>query len=58
MPVPLVVPSMIFKALVVSPLIRTAAAACIVVVVAIRVMTIVPLASGEGGDSDGGLAVA
>ena len=58
MPVPLVVPPTIFKALVVSPLICAATAACIVVVVTIRVVTIVPLASGVGGDGDGGLAVA
>ncbi len=58
MHVPLIVLPTIFNALVVSPMICTAAAACIVVVVAIRVGTIVPLASGVGGDGDGGLAVA
>ncbi len=55
MPVPLVVPPTIFNALVVSPMICTAAAACIIVVIAIQVVIIVPLASGVGGDSDGGL---
>jgi hypothetical protein len=58
MPVPLVVPPTIFNALVVSPMIRAAAAACIVVVIAIQVVTIAPLASGMGGDDNGGLAIA
>jgi hypothetical protein len=57
MPVPLVVPPTIFNALVVSSTIHTAAAVCIVVVIAIGVMTIAPLASGVGGDRDGGLTV-
>jgi hypothetical protein len=58
MPVPLVVPPMIFNALVVSPTICATTAVCIVVVVAIQVMTIMSLASGIGGDGDGGLAIA
>ncbi len=58
MPVPLVVPPTIFNALVVSPMIRAATAACIVVVIAIRVVMIEPLASGMGGDGDGSLAIA
>ncbi len=58
MPVPLVVPPTIFNTLVISPMVCAAAAACIVVVVPIRVVRIVPLASGVGGDGDGGLAVA
>jgi hypothetical protein len=57
MPVPLVVSSTIFITLVVSPMIRAATAACIVVVIAIQVVTIVPLASSVGGEGDG-LAVA
>ncbi len=56
--VPLVVPPTIFKALVVSPLIRAAAAACIVLVIAIQVVIIAPLASGVGQDSESSLAVA
>jgi hypothetical protein len=58
MPVSLIVPLMIFNTLVVSPMIRAATAVRIVVVITIRVVTIVPLASGMGGDGGGGLAVA
>ncbi len=58
MPVPLIVPLTIFNVLVVSPTIRDAAAVCIVVVVAIQVVTIAPLESGVGGDNDGSLAIA
>ncbi len=50
-----VVPPTIFKALVVSPTICAAAAACIIAIIAIWVVTIVPLASGVGGDGEGAL---
>jgi hypothetical protein len=58
MPVPLIVPPMIFDALIVSPTICAAAAACIVVIIAIQVVMIDPLASGMGEDGDIVLAIA
>ncbi len=58
MPMPLVVPPTIFNAHVVSPIIRSAAAACIVVVVSIQVVMIELLASGMEKDGEGGLAIA